>query len=202
MKKRKFFRSERGVAAIEAAIVLPVMVFFAMGVVELYQYFRANAIMTRAAFSVADGLSMQQELYDGGPCDLTDHVCTYGALMPDLMRPVAYQEGGRLRIRLIATETQTTGSGGNRQTKTVWKSTPEWGKSCDGSGACQDFIQKYEGNEIPAPAQNDTVVVVEVYQTYEPFIISSNFWQSLGGPRTLRAASFYRPRFDDLKALQ
>lgn len=202
MSISRFLAADRGVAAIEAAIVLPLMIFFAMGVVELYQYFRTDAIMTRAAFSVADGISMQQDLYDGGPCDLSDHVCTYGALMPDLMRPVDYKHGGSLQIRLIKTQVITTGSGSNKKTETVWKTTPEWGKRCDGTGACQDYSQEYTGNEIPAPNKNDTIVIVEVFQDYEPFVISSNYWKSLGGPRILRAASFYRPRFDDLSALQ
>lgn len=202
MNIRHFFRADHGIAAVEAAIVLPLMVFFAMGVVELYQYFRTDALMTRAAFSVADGVSMQQDLFDGGPCNLSDHVCTYGALMPDLMRPVDYQNGGGLQIRLLKTENITTGSGQNKQTKTVWKTMPEWGKRCDGSGACVNFKQEYTGAETPAPNDNDTIVIVEVFQTFEPFVISSRYWQALGGPRTLRAASFYRPRFDDLNALQ
>ena len=202
MNMRRFLRADQGVAGVEAAIVLPLMVFFVMGVVELYQYFRTDALMTRAAFSVADGVSMQQDLFDGGPCNLSDHVCTYGALMPDLMRPVDYRHGGSLQIRLLKTEEVTTGSGQNQQTKTVWKTVPEWGKRCDGSGVCQNFNQAYRGNEVPAPNRNDTIVIVEVFQTFEPFVISARYWSALGGPTTLRAASFYRPRFDDLNALQ
>ncbi|MFA7439224.1 TadE/TadG family type IV pilus assembly protein [Castellaniella sp.] len=199
---RAFARAQQGVAAIEAALVLPLMLFFIVGIVELYQYYRADAIMTRAAFSVADGLAMQPELYGAGPCNLTDHVCTYGAIMPELMRPVDYADGGQLRIRLFATQEQTTGSGKNKQTKTVWNTSPAWGRSCNGAGTCTSFTAAYQGDGMPAPNKDDTILVVEVIQAYEPFVISSRFWEALGGRRTLTAISFYRPRFDDLKNLQ
>jgi len=195
-------RAQQGVAAIEAALVLPIMVFFIVGIVELYQYYRADAIMTRASFSVADGLAMQPDLHAGGPCNLTDHVCTYGAIMPELMRPVDYAQGGTLQIRLFTTQEKTTGSGKNITSQTVWKTSPEWGRTCNGAGTCSSFTGAYQGTDMPAPNKDDTILVVEVIQEYEPFMISSRFWQALGGKKTLKSTSFYRPRFDDLKTLQ
>ncbi len=197
----RLWREQGGVAAIEAAIVLPIMIFFMLGITELYQYYRAHAIAERAAFSIADGIAMQPELYDGMPCDLTDHICTYGVIMADLMAPLDYVNDGKLQVRLFAATEQTTGSGNKKTTETVWKSTPEWGKLCNGSGACSNFTNTYNGPPLPAPNNDDTVLVVEVMQNYEPFVMSSKFWQSLGGTREITARTFYRPRFDDLKKL-
>lgn len=188
-------RAERGIAAVETAMILPIMIFFIFGTIEIYQYFRVAAILDRAAFSVADGIAMQPKLYDGGPCDATDHLCTYGVIVGDLMRPVDYKTGGHMIIRLFEAE---AGSGGGPAT---WRSTPVWGKRCAGDGSCADTTSSTLPTGIPAPALKDTLLVVEVFQNYTPFAVSSKFWATLGGSQELSTIAFYRPRFDDLKTL-
>ena len=190
---RRLRRDDRGIAAIEAAIVLPIMVFFLFGTIETYQYFRAAAILDRAVFSIADGVAMQPKLYEGGPCDETDHLCTYGVIMGDLMQPIDYKDGGYLTIRLF--EAQTSGS------SVTWKNST-WAKKCEGStGACGDIAAAPPPDGMPPAQPGDTILVVQGYQTYEPYVISSRFWTGLGGTEVLTATAFYRPRFDDLKTL-
>lgn len=191
---RRLIRHQRGAAGIEAALILPVMVFFMMASVELYQYFRVVSILDRAAFTVADGISMQPKLYDGGACTAPDHICTYGAIMGRLMAPVDYAQGGQLILRLYAAD-----SGGGAP---VWRNDLGWSKTCTGAGACATAAASAEAPDgMPAPQPNDTIVVVQVRQHYEPFIISSKFWATLGGSADLSTTTFYRPRFDDLKTL-
>lgn len=191
---KHLIRSERGVAAIEAALVLPVMIFFIFGTIEIYQYFRVAAILDRAAFSVADGIAMQPKLFEGGPCDATDHLCTYGVVVGDLMRPVDYKNGGRMTIRLFDTETNSGGA-------TSWRSAPVWSRSCISDGGCSSAADGTLPAGVPPPAPKDTLVVVQVFQQYAPFVITSKFWSSLGGSTELSTTAFYRPRFEDLKSL-
>lgn len=191
---RRLIRHQRGVAGIEAALILPIMVFFIMATVELYQYFRVVSILDRATFTVADGISMQAKLYDGGACTAPDHICTYGAIMGKLMAPVDYAQGGRLTLRLYVAD----GSGG----ALAWSNALGWSKTCDSAGACADAAASAAiPDGMPTPQANDTIVVVQARQHYEPFVISSKFWTELGGRVDLSTTTFYRPRFDDLKTL-
>lgn len=212
---RRLRRQDRGVAALEAAIVLPFLVFFIFGTIETYQYFRAAAIIDRAVFSVADGVSMQNQLYIGAPCDAPDHVCTYGVLMDQLMQPLDYANTGYMTIRLFVANPSGRCNGTGTAGPAVWCNTMQdaklgtvgWSLRCVGTSPCATTpALSTPANGVPVagmptPQANDTVVVVQVWQPYEPFVISSRFWTSLGGMRTLTATAFYRPRFDDLKQL-
>ncbi|WP_345795714.1 TadE family protein [Castellaniella sp. MT123] len=191
---KHLIRSDRGVAAIEAAMILPIMIFFIFGTIEIYQYFRAAAILDRAAFSVADGIAMQTKLVGDGPCNATDHLCTYGVVVGDLMRPVDYKNKGRMTIRLFGTDTDASGV-------TSWTSGSVWGWTCAGDGNCLPGAAGSLPSGIPAPAPKDTLLVVQVFQIYEPFLITSRLWSSLGGSTELSTTAFYRPRFEDLKTL-
>lgn len=193
---RRLLWREDGIAAVESALVLPIMIFFIFASIEAYQYFRVLGIMHRAAFSVADAVAMQPRLHEAGPCQLTDHLCTYGTVMNDLMRPLDYAKDGHMAIGVYATETREDGM-------PAWISTPEWSKNCTGGGVCTDTALL---NDIPvgmpAPKLNDSVLAVKVFQTYEPFIISAGFWANLGGKVDLSVMAFTRTRFDDLRTLQ
>lgn len=182
---------QKGVAGIEAAIILPIMIFFIFATVESYQYFRAVAIMDRAAFSVADGIAMQPDLKNGNRCHDTDDICTYGVIMKDLMKPLDYDKG-QMTISLFA----ASGTGNN----VSWESNARWSFNCSGTSTCSSAGRSEKAPlATPAPSPGDTILIVQVKQEYEPFVISGKFWQSLGGKTTLTSTAFYRPRFADLK---
>lgn len=212
---RRLTGQEQGVAGLEAAIVLPFLIFFIFGIIETYQYFRAAAVIDRAVFSVADGVSMQAKLYAGAPCDVTDHLCTYGVLMSQLMQPLDYANSGTMTIRLFVANPSGSCSGRGTAGPVVWCNQMEdakfgtvgWSRKCVGTSPCAEVTAlptPATGTPVPGmpvPQANDTLVVVQVWQPYEPFVISSRFWAALGGERNLTATAFYRPRFNDLKQL-
>lgn len=191
------FRREDGIAAVEAALILPIMIFFIFASIEAYQYFRAVGIMNRTAFSVADAVAMQPRLYEGGSCSHPDHVCTYGVVTTDLMQPLDYAQNGHMAIGMYVTEPQGNG------TTPAWSTPPVWSQGCTGDGSCSAtrILDDLPAN-MPAPKMSDAVLVVKVFQKYEPFVISAGFWAGLGGKVDLSAVAYTRPRFDDLKALQ
>lgn len=186
----------RGAVGIEAAIVLPIMVFLMFGTIETYQYYRVVAIMDRAAFSIADGIAMQTELHDGPDCTATENICTYGSIARNLMQPLNYDDDGEMVIRLFV----ASDAGGSA---TVWSNNEGWSKRCLGTGTCQNISAIAANDQLPQgmpePLSTDTVLMVQLQQKYEPFVISSIFWQKMGGVRNLTSTVYYRPRFDDLK---
>lgn len=196
---RALWRSDRGVAALEAALIIPLMVFIIVGSVEMYQYFRAAAIVDRAAFTLADGVAMQRELYQGGSCENSDSICTYGAIAQDLMTPLDFSSNGWIIISAYAT---TPPSGGTPPSVT-WKGTTEWSEMFSGSGtgesAPDSLLSPPEG--FPPASIDDTLIVVEVFYEFVPFVLSARYWEILGGQRRLYSRAFYRPRFADLREL-
>jgi len=188
------------VAGIEAALIIPLMIFIIVGTMELYQYYRAAAILDRAAFTLADGVAMQRELFDSGPCDKSDNICTYGAVAQDLLTPLNFAGSGWIIIS--AFEATEPGSGRNPPPVT-WKNSSEWSKRYSGGGtggsAPDSLLEPSSG--FPPANEDDTLIVVEVFYDFVPFALSAGFWEALAGPRRMYSRAFYRPRFAELREL-
>ncbi|QTF07490.1 hypothetical protein HC231_05830 [Brenneria izadpanahii] len=195
---QRFRGDNRGVVAVEAALLIPIGVFVIIASWELYQYFRTAAVVDRTAFLVANSLSMQRELHGGTDCTLANSVCTYNTIASDLMTPLDYKSNGGIVISLYAVETDDEGD------NPAWKTTPEWpSRIYRGSENTRNVASQLTPPAgFPAPAVNDTVIAVEVFYDYTPFAISSAFWQALGGEKQIVSTVFYRPRFSALRDLK
>lgn len=93
----------RGSVAVETAILVPLGVMVILGAWELYSYYRAVAVVDRAAFMVANSVAMQRELTRGNT-RLANDLCTYSLIASDLMTPLRYTSGDSVEIRLYASE--------------------------------------------------------------------------------------------------
>ncbi|MEE3651084.1 MULTISPECIES: TadE/TadG family type IV pilus assembly protein [unclassified Brenneria] len=186
-------RNCRGVVAIEAALIIPLAVFLIIGAWELYHYFRTAAVVDRAAFMVANSLSMQRELKDGNGCRLADDICTYQTIAPDLMTPLDYQRNGGLVISFYTAE-EANG-------EAVWQTIPERpSKIFKGSGNSRVPVSRLAPPAgFPQAEVGDAAIVVEVFYHYTPFAIGSTFWRALGAERQIVSRVFYRPRFIPLR---
>ncbi|MFE8151463.1 hypothetical protein RBA63_06210 [Brenneria goodwinii] len=192
-----FRRDNRGVVAVEAALIIPIGVFVIIASLELYQYFRTTAVVDRTAFLVANSLSMQRELYGGTDCTLANSVCTYNKIASDLMTPLDYQNNGGMVISLYAVETD------DKDENPLWETTPEWSRSYQGDANSRSLASRLTPSTgFPTAAINDTVIAVEIFYDYTPFAISSAFWQALGGKKQIVSTVFYRPRFSALRDLK
>ncbi|MEC5318908.1 hypothetical protein VSX61_08130 [Brenneria populi subsp. brevivirga] len=198
---RRLRRDSRGVLAVEAALIIPIGVFVIIASWELYQYFRTASVVDRTAFMVANSLSMQRELHDNADCTSANSVCTYNTIASDLMTPLDYSRNGGMVISLYQVSS-------DENSAPVWTDAPNcWSRTYKGSANSHSIVsQLTPSTDFPAPASKntvDTVIAVEVFYDYTPFIISSAFWQALGGEKRIVSEVFYRPRFnalcDDLK---
>jgi Flp pilus assembly protein TadG len=199
-----FLRDNRGVAAIEAVLLLPVMIFIIIGGVEAYSFVRTDSILDRAVYTIASGVSMQHKL-ETGSCNKTDVICTYGAIMEDLTQPLDFTRYGQVTISYYTTEKSGTAS--------LWKGTPQWAYAkgivnnadftCPASAipTMGGYEVKDSNTEFPAllqPERDGTtdgrLIVAEISYTYQPYLMSSNFWAALGGNRTLYHRAYFRAR--------
>ncbi|MBV6272976.1 pilus assembly protein [Alcaligenaceae bacterium CGII-47] len=198
---RRHRRLERGVAAIEAALLMPVAIFLVLGCVETYQYFRAEALINRVAFTVANGVAMQQTLYDRSQCTKSDDICIYNTITNDLFEPLDYAAHGGLIISAFVTTDIVIDEAGNSTVS--WQNAPKWFKSYKGSPTANDPASRLTDTDIfPPPKAGDTLIVAEVFYAHEPYIMSSKFWAALGGTRQMYSRFVFRPRFDDLRELK
>ncbi|WP_298015398.1 TadE family protein [uncultured Castellaniella sp.] len=197
---RRRRRARRGVAALEAVIVLPLMVFIIIGGVEMYLYTRVIAVMDRVAFTLANSMSVQTQLAGSGDCKSPNQLCTYGAIMPTLLTPLAARKAAVI-ISVYATDRPSSGA------PTAWTniSSPNHGWTRTvyrGADAAAPSSRISASNLPTAIISNntqtaDTVIAVEVFYEYQPFAMSRGFFNLLFNPHQYSRA-LIRPRYADL----
>lgn len=195
---RALRRAERGIAAVEAALLIPLLAFTLVGFMELYQYHRAAALLDRSAFTLANGISIQRDLYDRGDCSRTTNVCTYHAIAADLMQPLNYRRHGQAIFSVYAA---TEPSGNN---PAEWEKNPEWRRAYKGDSlmpGIADAVTRVQTDDFPPANRGDTIIVVEMFYDHQPFVLSAAFWETLGGQRRLYSRAYFRPRFSDIREL-
>jgi hypothetical protein len=194
-------RARRGVAALEAVIVLPLMVFIIIGGVEMYLYTRVMAVMDRVAFTLANSISIQTSLIDGGPCASPDHICTYGAIIPPLLMPMAPKNAAVI-ISVYATNTPFNGGPPSRWTS-ISSPNHGWTKTVYQGASAAAPVSRITAASLPTAiiSRNlqtaDTVIAVEVFYKYQPFAFSGAFFNLLFKSQQYSRA-LIRPRYADL----
>jgi hypothetical protein len=187
-------RSSRGSAALEAAIILPLFVFFLLGTIDLYLHFRAQSQVDRAASSVAHSLSMQREIFSEPDCTASNAICVYETLTADLYQPLNFSTNGRLRITVLVGVQ-------NRNTSAVrWETGKGWPMDYGNTSIGPSRLGTTEG--LPPPRAGDTLILVEAVYKHEPFALSAGFWETLRGSLTLYSRAVARPRYGDLSTLE
>lgn len=199
--------AQRGVAALEAVIVMPLMVFIIIGGVEMYLYTRVAAILDRVAFTLANSISIQQKnlVNDTGTCTAaTNHLCVYETLIPLLMTPLDYVDHGAVIVSVYSTDTPSNGN-----PPTTWTAI---------SAPSNGWTKTFQGANAPAPTSRitnaslpttlishntqtpDTIIVVEVFYEYKPFAMSGRFFGLLFNTHQYSHA-ILRPRYTPLSTL-
>ncbi|TAN27926.1 MAG: hypothetical protein EPN31_09630 [Castellaniella sp.] len=194
-------RARRGVAALEAVIVLPLMVFIIIGGVEMYLYTRVMAVMDRVAFTLANSISIQTSLTDDSNCTSPDHICTYGVLVPTLLMPLAPKNAAVI-ISVYATNTPFNGGPPSAWTN-ISSPNHGWTKIVYQGASAATPTSQISAATLPTSiiSRNlqtaDTVIVVEVFYKYQPFAFSGAFFKLFFNPQQYSRA-LIRPRYADL----
>jgi Flp pilus assembly protein TadG len=162
---------ERGSTAIEAAIILPVLVLIFLGMVEMSQAFTVKRRVQNVASSTADLVAQSQSVTTS---DLND-IASIGA---QLMLPFS-STGLTLTITSVVEDTQS-------------KITVQWScswSSLSSSANCTASGATYTG--LPSGLLNpgQSVIIGQTTYPYTPSI-----GEFLTGGLTFTASSYYRPR--------
>jgi hypothetical protein len=103
-------RRQRGLAAVELALITPLMMLIVMGGYDLYRYVQASAIIDRVAFTLAYELSQAPGLPYGSQCNAsrTATGCGAHALVQRLLTPLDYARVG-LDVRVYRVRQENGG---------------------------------------------------------------------------------------------
>ena len=178
----RFGREQRGVAAVEFAIIASVLTFALLGGTELSRYTLMHQKMDRVSASVSNMVAQSSTM------KTVDFDNMWGAAI-QMSKP--FDLGGttsKVIISFIVAESDTTYR-------------VQWQRS--GAGTLSQSSQiGNEGGLATMPdgvtmKQGDTIVAVEVYATYAPFV-----FPEVVGSTLVYHRSFDQPRLVDLITLE
>lgn len=189
------YRSDkRGVAAIEFAMIVPIMFFMFVGAVELSQAITVDRRVTQVASSVADLVARKETSIS--QTEITDILRIGGYI-------VAPYSQSPLEVTL---RNVSSSSADASKTKSSWRCTfLGAGKDPTPSCTCLNETFTLPSNLV---STNDSVVVAEVAYTYTPFIFDYFLKKALPnsssgpGTYTLSETIYMKPRGQAAMLLQ
>ncbi|WP_118182312.1 TadE/TadG family type IV pilus assembly protein [Paraburkholderia phosphatilytica] len=182
---RRLWKHSGGTAAIEFALVMPMMFAVMFGIYELGAFVRVNMKVANAATSIADLVSQQAAGATGGTSGTFGNFCTAGKLT---MSPYATNStsGAGTFSAAIASVTNYTSTGATVD----WESDASCAVTASSLGSTAKTLATTPTNVIPtAGTPGDSVIVVKV--TYQYGSAISYLFPAL---TTLTQVAYARPR--------
>ncbi len=176
-----FRQSTQGLALIEFALVLPLLLLLLFGTLEVCRYLLISQKLEKTIYTVTDVLTQAQP----GQISATD-LQQYLAAANVLMNPFALGASGLVILTGVETGTDPT------------KPTISW-QACGGGTLTQtSTVGSHIGSAANLPAgftmtANEEVVVGEIYFYYIPLTI-----QNIIPPTTLYRYTVFKPRLGSL----
>lgn len=174
------FRDDRGVSAMEFALVLPILVLLAVGTVEYSRLILLTQKLQNGAFILADLTARDRDLS-------TEELGHVFLAIDQVIRPFEFVAAGTAVLTSIGLDAD-----GDPEVK--WQ--------CAGAGtlAAESLIGAGDGAPAIPPDDlevraGEIVIAAEVFYAYAPLT-------GIGpDPRVIRRAAFFKPRLGDLSTL-
>ena len=190
-------QDQRGVAAVEFAIILPFMLTLYLGVVELSKGYMASQRMTLVARTLADLTAQQQQLQSGGTTNITDSIMSniFGASAA-IMAPYSTTN---LKMTLSQILLSNKSDGTCCQAKTDWTITNNGGTARPCQVLTPSNVAPVSTTTIPtgfttAPATPGPIVVSDVTYQYIPGF-SFQIWNwKVSKTFSMAQTQYMRPR--------
>lgn len=175
---RRFAGAERGIAVVEFALILPVLMTLFYGTIEVARYILITQKVEKLAHAVADVTAQEQ---------VTSAAALNQALAAtsDIMSPYSMASNGTVIISALYR------ADGAADATIIWR--------YQGGGSLVATSQIGALNAIPVVPggftfdTRENVIAAEVFYRFSP-LISTQFF----GPTTIYRSAFYKPRFGAL----
>lgn len=178
-------RAQRGIAAIEAALILPLLAFIILAGVETYAYLRAAALTSRTGFAVASLLARTPALAEPEDCAAADSLCTLGAVAPALANPLPFTQRGAMGLWVFESfsDDPTTQPG----EPATWALPAIHTYSMPTTASLP--ITFPDLTTAPEARLGDVLIVVRTAYEYTPVLLAPAAWAAIvGSPRIDRVA--------------
>ncbi len=180
---RRFIHGRDGVAIVDFALVVPVLVFLLLGSMEVGRYVLLNQKLSRVAISTSDLMSQAKHA-------VVADVNQIFAAAEYTMSPFELGDDGLVFITSVSTDDSDPVE-------------PEiaWQMSGGGTGTFTSQVGTVEGTPATLPGtfemeENQNIIIAEVFYTYEPF-----FFGQVIEPKTIRQIGLHYPRLRPLHDL-
>ena len=195
LRKTSFLRADEAVAAVEFALILPLMLLLLLGVFELARYMQYARRVTDAAKNIAQILSQQSGAVSSVKINIARN--TVYLSIPDLLtqkfgdrRPSHRRVTVQVASVNVAKKTASC-SGNCYVAKPVWV-TVESARTC---GELKPLASDtHDPKALPSSliSGQGSLIVVDVYYYYRPLLSSLVFPNGLD--LTIRRSSYVEPR--------
>ncbi|WP_051630683.1 TadE/TadG family type IV pilus assembly protein [Afifella pfennigii] len=175
---RSLRRQESGIAAVEFALVTPMLLLLGLGGFQMSHFLLAQQKVEKMAFTVADVVSRNEMITAG----IANQIFRATG---ELMRPMSFDDNGLVVLSAVGRDEGEANA------------TVDW--QCEGGGTLAEDSQIGQVNEVASlPGglsldEGDMVIVAEVFYRYDPVI--SGFFM---GNRDLYKYALFRPRLGQL----
>lgn len=170
-RARAFLRDRRGVAAVEFAMIAPIMLLFYFGLAEFTQAMMAERKAIRTASAIGDLIAQNAEMTPTGTGGITDVF----SIAETLMKP--FPTGTKLKLCVASISADANG------TKTV-----DWSRN-QGDGTCPAAQSKVTNISDDLLAANQSIVMSRVIYSY-----TSAVNQAMKTNPTFTKTYYLRPR--------
>lgn len=203
---RRFGRASAGVALIEFALILPVLLLMVFGGVEITRLVLFHQKIDNATSGVANVIT-QLDLEEV-PCSELQWV--RNTLMVEAMRPFDFNEGGSMVISAVEARHANENNPNNNiplQQRVTWQWQPDASASLIGSAGASA-----NGSGWPAPFRRapnnggmfhgERVIAVETFYSYAPVLPFLTTLFDLNVENSVYKVAFFRSRFGKMGSKQ
>jgi Flp pilus assembly protein TadG len=188
-------RDRRGVAALELALALPVLLLILTGFYETYIYIRSVATMERTAFTLADLIARRNLVCDASSTSDPNSLATYlTTAAPLISQPLDLDDNGEVIVSAVV-YSATLGA------EVSWQKTGAHTLAGVSSLVGSTGGKATLAGGIAPDTGGDTVIVAEVYYSYDWFPLLRAVWSGAPEQTTLRRVAYYRARLSSLATL-
>ncbi len=180
---RRFIRGSEGVAIVDFALVVPILVLLLLGSMEVGRYVLLNQKLSRVAISSSDLVSRAKHA-------VTADINQVFAAAEYSMRPFDLGVDGIVFITSVSTDDTLPVS-----------PTISWQMSGGGTGTFTSAVGTTIGASANLPAgfameENQNIIIAEVFFSYQPF-----FFSKVISPKVIRHSGLHYPRLRPLHTL-
>jgi Flp pilus assembly protein TadG len=192
-RPRDLIRDTRGTVALETALLLPVLLLLMVGSWETYAYMRAVNIIDRTAAIVADTVARKSRLYDDSSASDGDNLGAYYQAALEIAQPLDLTDGGTVILSALHND--------GTATTLAWQRRAPYSSDSHASKITGPVVTTKDG--VPLVLQTgETVIVAEVFLTYQPFLWSRAVWADAPLQVVLYHRAVFLSRYGGIDTLQ